>query len=110
MRKYRWTALSAVIFAAALSCASHTALILIPGAALIFLILQFILLVLQCCDVIHNWKEFREAVGEEACEKVPLMMAYKEKISYTPFVIALRAMIVMLGINPDRAGPSFVIL
>lgn len=110
MRKYRWTVLSAVIFAAALSCAFHTSLILNPGAVLIFLIPQFILLGLQFCEVIHKWKEFRESVGEEACEKVPLIMVYKEKIFYTPFVMTLRAMMVMLGINPDRAGPSFVIL
>lgn len=110
MRKYRLTSLSAIVFIAAIFCASHTSLMMIPGFFLLFIIPQAMLLVLQCCDVVHNWGEFREAVGEEACEKVPVMVLYREKISCIPFDAALRTIAVMLGINPDRAGPSFVVL
>lgn len=110
MRKYRFAVLSAMIFIAALFCASHTSLIMIPGIFLLFIIQQAILLVLQCCDVVHNWGEFKEAAGEEACEKVSVMVLYREKISCIPFDAALRTIAVMLGINPDRAGPSLVML
>ena len=99
-----------MIFITAVFCASYTSLIMIPGFVLIFLIPQFILLGLQCCDMIHNWEEFRETVGEEACEKVSLRVLYKEKISGVPFEMILRVIVVMLEINPDRAGPSFVIV
>ena len=110
MRKYRLTALSAIIFIAAVLCASHTSLIIIPGFVLIFLIPQIILLGLQCCEVVYCWHEFRKAVDEEVCENVPLMRVYMKKICYAPFVMTRRAITVMLGINPDRAGPSFVIV
>lgn len=110
MRKYRFTVLSAMIFITAVFCASHTSLIMIPEIFLLFIIPQAILLVLQYCDVVHNWGEFREAVGEEACEKVSLRVLYKKKIFGTSFEMILRAIVVMLKINPDRAGPSFVML
>lgn len=108
MRRYRLTALSAGIFLAAQICASDTSPVLIPGLFLLFFIPQVIILGLQCCDVVHSWEEFREEAGEEACEKVPFMVVYKEKISCTPFMMTPRAIAVMLGINLDRAGPSFV--
>ena len=110
MRKYRVTALSAVIFVAAMFCASHTSLILIPGFFLLLLIPQVILLGLQCYKVVCNWEKFRKAECEEICEKVQVTVVYRKKYSYTPFAMTRRAFIVMLGINPDRAGPSFVIL
>lgn len=110
MRKYRHTVLSAIIFIVAVFCASHTSFMMLPEFFLLFIISQAILLVLQCCDVVHNWGEFREAVGEEACEKVPVMVLYRDKISGIPFDAVLRTIAVMLGINPDRAGTSFVVL
>ena len=107
MRKYKLAALSTVVFIVALLCASHTSLVLFSGCFLLFFIPQVILVGLQCLEVVYDWREFKDAEEEAVFEKVSFTVLCQENISYTPFVMTLRTMIVMLGINPERAGPSF---
>lgn len=111
MRKYRLIAaiLAAVSTAAGFMLRSAFPE-LIPILFLLILIPQEVLMVIQCCDVACNWQEFEEAVTEEACEEVLLVARVDEDIPQIPFVQTLRVMSVMLGINPDRAGPAFVTL
>ena len=111
MRRYRTiAAILVVICTVAGYTLRYTSPELIPALFLLILIPQIILMVIQCCEVSNDWRELKKAVTEDICETVEFVTEDDGVISYIPFVPTFRVMSVMLGINPDRAGPSFVVL
>lgn len=109
MKRYRIVTLSVTIFVIVMCFMFNPNLVLLPGCFLVLVLLQTILALLQFCDVIYRWKEYKKAEKEEFCEHISGMVIWDEKIPHMPFVMTLRVRIVQFGIHPDRAGPAFVV-
>ena len=109
MKENKVMIMSMILFVMIIGCTERIDFVLLPGGFLILFVFQTILTVLQFCDVVYRWKEYKKAEKDEFCEYLSYSRVYNEKIQYIPFVLALGVRIVQFGINPKRAGPTFLV-